>query len=431
MKKKINTLFFLLLTLSLFNTSFTQEGWVQQTSGTICHLHSVSFGDVNTGCAVGSCPLGNTMLNTTDGGFQWFANSYSGLSSVQLIDSNTGWAVGGDYYGGKIRKTTDGGLSWNSQLVLENDYFASVFFVDENIGYASGVHIDLNTYGTVFRTTNGGEAWFRKLSLYGSEVLWSVYFVNQNIGWVAGQYGKISKTTDGGSNWTAQNVNDSYDLRSVFFIDESNGWIVGNLNWPVLALHTTNGGLNWNFISLDSVSFNYLHDIYFIDVNNGWIVGANGKIFKTTDGGVNWNTQSSSISLDLFSVDFIDQNSGWIVGDNGTILHTTNGGVTFVSVRDKLPTEFSLEQNYPNPFNPTTKIKYNIPSVETHRDASLQVKLTVFDILGNEIATLVNEEKQPSTYEVDFDGTALPNGIYFYQLKVGKFIETKKMILLK
>jgi hypothetical protein len=103
---------------------------------------------------------------------------------------------------------------------------------------------------------------------------------------------------------------------------------------------------------------------------------------------------------------------------------SSSSEITFLS-------EFYLEQNYPNPFNPITKIKYSIPSVETHRDASLQVKMTVFDILGNEVAGLVNDNKHSGTYEVEFNGTNLPSGIYFYQLKTGSFIETKKMILLK
>jgi photosystem II stability/assembly factor-like uncharacterized protein len=431
MKKKIKLLIYLLLALLLTNTAFAQEGWVQQTSGTICKLYSVSFGNENTGCVVGVCPAGGTILNTTNGGLQWFTNSYSRLSSVQLIDENTGWAVGGDYYGGRIIKTTDGGLNWNSQVLLENDFFSSVYFIDENIGFASGVHIDLNTYGTVFRTTNGGEDWFRKLSLYGSEILWSVYFLNQNLGWVAGQYGKIQKTTDGGSQWIEQNVDDSYDLRSVFFVDENNGWVVGKVNWPGLTLNTTNGGLNWSLISLDSVSFTYLYDVQFIDVNNGWIVGADGKIFKTTDAGISWNVQNSGTAFDLHSVDFIDQNTGWVVGDEGTILHTSNGGVTFIEELIERPNDFFLAQNYPNPFNPSTKIKYSIPSVETHRDASLQVKLIVYDVLGNEVATLVNEHKPAGSYEVEFDGSDLTSGIYFYQLQADSFIETKKMILLK
>jgi hypothetical protein len=99
-----------------------------------------------------------------------------------------------------------------------------------------------------------------------------------------------------------------------------------------------------------------------------------------------------------------------------------------------VPETFSLSQNYPNPFNPSTKIKFTIPSVETHRNASLPVTLKVYDVLGNEIATLVNEEKQPGTYEVEFNPASSINptsGIYFYQLKADNYIDTKKMVLIK
>jgi hypothetical protein len=107
-----------------------------------------------------------------------------------------------------------------------------------------------------------------------------------------------------------------------------------------------------------------------------------------------------------------------------------------IEIEVEVPIEFSLEQNYPNPFNPSTKIKFTIPFVETHRDASLLVILKVFDVIGNEVATLVNEEKPAGSYEVDFNihsgkGRNLVSGIYFYQLKSGIFTETRKMILVK
>ncbi len=135
-------------------------------------------------------------------------------------------------------------------------------------------------------------------------------------------------------------------------------------------------------------------------------------------------------------------------GAVGLLTHmyrTTNGGHGgIVSVDenaiDSGPEGFSLEQNYPNPFNPTTKIKYSIPS-STLRQAQSDktVTLKVFDLLGREIATLVNEQKPVGEYEVEFNitnlpsrpGSALTSGIYFYQLQAGNFVETKKMILLK
>lgn len=97
-----------------------------------------------------------------------------------------------------------------------------------------------------------------------------------------------------------------------------------------------------------------------------------------------------------------------------------------------LPQEYNLLQNYPNPFNPTTKIKYSIPSVTLRQAQSdIRVALKVYDILGREVATLVNEEKPEGEYEVEFNAANLPSGIYFYQLRAGEFTETKKMVLLK
>jgi len=94
-----------------------------------------------------------------------------------------------------------------------------------------------------------------------------------------------------------------------------------------------------------------------------------------------------------------------------------------------LLTDFELFQNYPNPFNPTTIIKYEIPD-QVRNDRSL-VTLKVYDVLGNKVATLVNEEKPAGNYEVEFCGKELTSGIYFYQLKVSGYTETKKMVLMK
>ena len=85
--------------------------------------------------------------------------------------------------------------------------------------------------------------------------------------------------------------------------------------------------------------------------------------------------------------------------------------------------EFELSQNYPNSLNPGTKIKYQIQVLNF-------VTLKIYDVLGNEIVNLVNEEKLPGNYEIEFDASRLPSGVYFYILKSGSFVETKKMVLL-
>jgi photosystem II stability/assembly factor-like uncharacterized protein len=108
-------------------------------------------------------------------------------------------------------------------------------------------------------------------------------------------------------------------------------------------------------------------------------------------------------------------NSGYTIGIN--------------KISSEVPRTFRLEQNYPNPFNPTTKIKFQIPSGVKRQTSD--VKLVIYDVLGHEIQTLVNEKLQPGTYEVTFDGSNFASGIYFYQLKSGNFIETKKMLMIK
>ena len=100
---------------------------------------------------------------------------------------------------------------------------------------------------------------------------------------------------------------------------------------------------------------------------------------------------------------------------------TPISGITPVS---NIPDKYSLSQNYPNPFNPTTKIKFDIP-----KQGLVSVK--VYDVLGKEVATLVNEVKSAGSYNIDFNGTNLSSGVYFYRLESGTFIETKKMMLIK
>ena len=103
--------------------------------------------------------------------------------------------------------------------------------------------------------------------------------------------------------------------------------------------------------------------------------------------------------------------------------------VTIHNNENIIPQKYYLYQNYPNPFNPVTKIKFDIPT-DVKRKTS-EVKLIIYDILGKEIQTLVNEQLQPGTYEVTFDGSNFASGVYFYQLRSGDFVETKKLVLLK
>ena len=124
----------------------------------------------------------------------------------------------------------------------------------------------------------------------------------------------------------------------------------------------------------------------------------------------------------------------WRAHLDNALIYFFPGDSTSVSVEKELnlPDKFSLSQNYPNPFNPTTTIKYSIPVVETRHASSLQrVTLKIYDILGREIAVLVNEEQKPGYYEVKWVASNQPSGVYFYRITAGNYVNTKKMILLR
>ncbi|NCS89210.1 MAG: T9SS type A sorting domain-containing protein [Ignavibacteria bacterium] len=172
-------------------------------------------------------------------------------------------------------------------------------------------------------------------------------------------------------------------------------------------------------------------DVAFIkeDPSKLWMIGLK-KLYFSADTGRTWNEQIIT-SEDILGRDleFSDSTTGWLLADWGKIYRSTNAGhITSVENNIGNVFSFSLFQNYPNPFNPTTVISWQSP-VSSH------VLLKVYDILGSEVATLVNEEKAPGVYEVEFDASSvaggLSSGVYFYRIEVGSFVQTKKLVILK
>jgi len=111
---------------------------------------------------------------------------------------------------------------------------------------------------------------------------------------------------------------------------------------------------------------------------------------------------------------------------NGTVYGDTNTLTGVSQIGNEVPSRFSLSQNYPNPFNPITKINFAISGTSV-----AQTFLSVYDALGREIEVLVNQQLQPGTYEVSWDASPYPSGVYYYRLESGSFTETKKMVLIK
>jgi photosystem II stability/assembly factor-like uncharacterized protein len=418
----LHTLFFFLLTTQI---CFGQ--WYPQNSGTTKNLNAVQFVDENIGWAVGDSGL---ILKTSDAGASWISvisGTTENLNDIQIVNSDIGWIAGGTWHGSYphfsavILKTIDGGSNWSQQMVDTTYRLNAVSFIDDNIGWSVGER-DYGIPGKILKTTNGGNNWISQ-SCQGTNGLFSVHFVDSNTGWAVGN-DDLHKTTDGGVNWAI--LHPFWYLNSIFFRDSNTGWAVGFNNLPprpeAAILKTMDGGTVWS--SLDFGASLSLIAVHFSDDYTGWVVGFPGAIYKTTDEGDNWISQISGVSNTLRSVFVTDSNTAWVVGEYGTILHTTNGGVSSVDNETIQPTDFILSQNFPNPFNSATAIQYLIPQRRN-------VTLKVYDILGNEVASLVSEEKDQGVYTVNFAANNLASGLYFYQLKAGSFVETKKMILLR
>lgn len=148
-------------------------------------------------------------------------------------------------------------------------------------------------------------------------------------------------------------------------------------------------------------------------------------IFISTDNGDTWSSFNSGLpNLYIYSLDIND--NYLYVGIFGSIWrHQLSEIITSVNPNpDNVATNFSLSQNYPNPFNPTTTIEFAIPN-------KAFTKLVVYDLLGKEVKVLLNEDMNAGSYSINFDGSSLSSGIYYYRLIANKFAETKKFILLK
>ncbi len=395
----------------IYKSSDFGSMWYSQTQGTSQPLYFSDFVSQTVGWSASS----NNIFRSDDGGENWIKLTLQDsiyIEGIDFINESVGYIVGN-----KILKTIDGGANWTSVFANDTSIFSAVVFIDELNGWAGG------RYSQIIKTTDGGQTWVEQQSS-NSGIVFSIHAVNESTLLACGAAGLLLKTTNGGNEWVSIKFNSSL-IEGIFFIDELTGWIT-----CIDSIYkTTDGGNSW--LGVYQAEY-WMSDIEFTSENNGYAIGSTGYLIQTSNGGIDWYRVNDITQNDLYSLKFINDTEGWIVGAWGTVLHTTNGGVTFIEEENNFaqPKEFLLQQNYPNPFNPSTKISWQSP-------VSGWQTLKVYDILGNEIATLVNEYRNAGTYEIDFNytktllATSLPSGVYFYQLKSGDYIETKKMILLK
>jgi photosystem II stability/assembly factor-like uncharacterized protein len=433
MKSNYHSYCFTLIFMILFlTTGFTQQAWNDVTpSSTYPGLLGVYALDSDNVWVVGQ---EGTILNTTNGGTTWSEISCPAaytLYNVHFINADTGWVGGDNPSITEVMRTTDKGVSWVLKT-LRNSSQGN--FDIEFIGGGPGEPpIGFVTAGLslVWRTDDYGENW---VSLgwggCGANSLLSISFVNKDEGWFVGERSvspdvTIVHTTDGGQTYETQTNPTEPDDRmtGVSFATNQQGVAVGVTG---TILYTSDGGQNWE---IRPNSGNRWWSVFLTESGKAWAVGGSGNIAYSSDWGYTWTTQQSGVTCELWEVFFVNDNEGWIVGGGsgqpGVILHTTTGGVT--NIQDpinKAIEEYRLYQNYPNPFNPITTIEFDLPQ-------SAKVTLKIFNLLGEEVATLLSSDMLSGHHSERWDARNYPSGIYYYQIQAGDFQEVKKLVLLK
>jgi len=415
------------------NVAFSQPGWVQLNSGTDYDLYSIHFTDVNNGFAVG---LLGTICKTTNGGANWQSINLSPdytFNSVWFINPQHGFVVG-DYSTSSgsdaiLYYTINGGSNWSGSVLSnpESDMFLnSLSFADTVTGYAVGYIINYSNNQInplVMKTTNSGANWTEKIPAI-TEIFRGVFFVNPSTGFAVGTSGGVYKTTDGASSWVRDSTGYTVPFNSVYFSDGNTGYACGDYG---KVIKTTNSGTLWQTVYPGGSNNEYIKSITFLKQNPsiGYVAADLGRLRRTTNYGVNWIDQISGTDGDLYSVYFVDSSNGYVTGQYGIILKTTTAGLLPVEpVSENVPSGYELYQNYPNPFNPSTDIEFRIAE-------SGLVQLRIYDLLGREVATLVNRKIEPGKYSIHWVAGGEASGVYFYRLTAGDLIDVKKMVLLK
>lgn len=375
-------------------------------------LNGVSFGNNNVGFVSGTTGF---IGKTTNQGLT-YTTLNSGvtveLDNIKAIDANTAYVVGD---AGTILKTSNGGTNWVALTSGTTQDLLGIDFLDAQTGFVGGAA------SSVLKTSNGGANWTPMAAPEADFLTWNMDFLNLNTGYICGSLnGKVYKTTNSGQTWTQQ-LNDGtmIGMYAISFVNDQTGFCAGGSG---KTYKTTNGGTNW--IAGPTLGAS-IWGMDFANALNGIAVGGSGYTYMTTDGGVTWNAPPRITFNQLNAVHFNDDgNYAWTVGNLGLLLQYDNPLVNVTQSGTTIPEKFILEQNYPNPFNPSTVIQYQIPSAGF-------VSLIVYDMMGREVANLVNENQAAGSYSVSFNASKLSSGVYYYKIETGGFSDTKKMMLIK
>jgi len=403
-----------------YNPSACTISWAVQTSGTTVLLNSVKSVSNLIGWAAGNTAV---VRKTTDGGVTWSnGNPNPGvitgdIYNIEAIDANNAWCTTSPA-ATFIYRTTNGGTNWTQVFTQVGGFIDAIAFVDVNNGFAYGDPVSARW--SLWKTTNGGVNWDStglNLPQAGGEAGYNnaLTYKGTNI-WFGTSNTKVYHSTNSGLTWTSGVTTGNVNSFSLAFNNLNLGLVGGSI-----LQRTTDGGANYSTLTaLGTGSITGLAGAY----SGFWYTRAT-NIYYSSNSGDNWSTAFTGTTNALSDIDISTPNccpAGWAVGAGGAIIGLGLVGIS--NNNNELPNEYKLTQNYPNPFNPVTNINFAIPKAG-------YVELKVYDILGREAATIVNEFRQAGNYTVDFNASSFASGVYFYTIKSGEFTDTKKMVLIK
>ncbi|HUS59047.1 MAG TPA: YCF48-related protein [Planctomycetota bacterium] len=259
-----------------------------------------------------------TVLRTADAGKTFEVITIPGgefLTAVRFADADRGWALGWHF----VYRTEDGGKTWQHQPTAGGTNLNGLAVLDANTAWIAG------HYGCVQQTTDGGKTW---ATLNDYSDLYAVAMVSDKVGFAGAESGAILRTDDGGRTWRFLNVPRGKSIEAIHFIDADAGWAVGD--WGHIV-RTTDGGQTWTACSS---GFNdILKDVHFFDREHGIAAGARGTILLTDDGGNTWQPAASPTSRMLYAVDFTSPLTGYACG-KGVLLKTADGGKSWIEIKN-------------------------------------------------------------------------------------------------
>lgn len=315
----------------ILKTTSGGVSWETTFFDTTVEISAFAFPSQTTGYLGGKVAAfgsGSKFYKSTNSGVSWDSISIPVLREVKalcFLNSLTGFITGMRRYitGPQLLRTTNGGLTWDS--IYYNSSFSKIEFLDLSTGYAN----------SFYKTTNGGFNWVQ-LNIYPvTNIVYGDFSLTnaENI-FICGELGSLGKSTNGGTNWYSQTTNAGEALFGIRFFDENTGIAVGG-NSASYVLRTTNSGLNWNYISIDSGS---ISAVYQLNNTTAFLAGFK-KVYKTTDRGATFTQGSTPTFTYWFDVSFPSINTGYTIAKYGSVDKTTDGGNTWMNVRNAFLSE--------------------------------------------------------------------------------------------